>query len=63
MQLAAGALGSALVSVFHTGTALPMAGMLLVSAVVRLTWQSGYMMDKEELDSRKPSVMPAFKIL
>lgn len=33
MQMAAGALGSALVSVFHTGTALPMAGVLLVAAV------------------------------
>ncbi|MBX2990848.1 MAG: multidrug effflux MFS transporter [Bacteroidetes bacterium] len=41
MQMAAGAIGSSLVSVFHTGTAMPMAGMLLLSAVVSLGMQAG----------------------
>ncbi len=41
MQMAAGAIGSSLVSFFHTGTALPMAGMLLVSAVVSVGLQVG----------------------
>lgn len=42
MQMAAGALGSALVSYFHTGTALPMAGLLLASALVSLGLQVGH---------------------
>lgn len=42
MQMAAGALGSALVSIFHTGTALPMAALMLTSAVVSLGLQAGY---------------------
>ncbi len=41
-QMAAGAISSSLVSIFRTGTALPMAGMLLVSGVVSLVLQAGY---------------------
>ncbi len=42
MQMAAGALGSALVSYFHNGTALPMAVLLLLSSIVSLSLQVGY---------------------
>lgn len=44
MQMAAGALGSALVSYFHNGTALPMAVLLLASSLVSLGLQRGYTM-------------------
>ncbi len=42
MQMAAGALGSALVSYFHNGTALPMAGLLMLSSLLSLCLQVGY---------------------
>ena len=42
IQMAAGALGSALVSYFHNGTALPMAVLLFASALVSLVLQKGY---------------------
>lgn len=44
MQMAAGALGSALVSYFHNGTALPMAVLLLASSIISLGLQRGYTM-------------------
>jgi DHA1 family bicyclomycin/chloramphenicol resistance-like MFS transporter len=43
IQMAAGALGSALVSHFHNGTALPMAVLLLASAIGSLALQTWYM--------------------
>ena len=42
MQMAAGALGSALVSYFHNGTALPMAVLLMASSLVSFALQLGY---------------------
>jgi DHA1 family bicyclomycin/chloramphenicol resistance-like MFS transporter len=42
MQMAAGALGSALVSYFHDGTALPMAALLMASSLVSFALQMGY---------------------
>ncbi len=42
MQMAAGALCSALVSYFHNGTAMPMAVLLLLSSLVSLSLQVGY---------------------
>lgn len=42
MQMAAGALGSALVSYFHNGTALPMAVLLTASSLVSFSLQVGY---------------------
>ncbi len=41
MQMAAGALGSAVVSALHTGTTLPMGGVLLLSAALSLGLQVG----------------------
>ncbi len=49
MQMASGAIGSALVSYFHTGTALPMAALLLASAVVSLVLQAGYRITRSKL--------------
>ncbi len=42
LQMGAGALSSALVSRFHDGTALPMASLLLASALLSLVLQGGY---------------------
>jgi DHA1 family bicyclomycin/chloramphenicol resistance-like MFS transporter len=42
IQMTAGALASALVSYFHDGTALPMAALLLLSSLVSLGLQAGY---------------------
>jgi len=42
MQMAAGALSSALVSYFHTGTALPMAVLLMLSSLVSFALQMEY---------------------
>ncbi len=42
MQMASGAIGSALVSYFHNGTVLPMAALMLTSAIVSLGLQVGY---------------------
>jgi DHA1 family bicyclomycin/chloramphenicol resistance-like MFS transporter len=42
MQMTAGAIGSALVSYFHNGTALPMAVLLMASSVAGLGLQFGY---------------------
>lgn len=42
MQMAAGALGSSLVSYFHNGTALPMAVLLLAASLGSLGLQVGY---------------------
>ena len=42
MQMGAGALASALVSYFHDGTALPVAILLLASALVSLALQAGH---------------------
>lgn len=43
IQMTAGALASALVSYFHDGTALPMAAALLLSSMVSLGLQLGFM--------------------
>ena len=42
MQMTAGAIGSALVSYFHNGTALPMALLLIASSLISLGLQAGY---------------------
>ena len=42
MQMAAGAIGSALVSYFHNGTVMPMAVLLLFSSLLSLMLQFGY---------------------
>ncbi|MEW6510790.1 MAG: multidrug effflux MFS transporter [Bacteroidota bacterium] len=42
MQMAAGAIGSSLVSLFHTETAVPMAGVLLVASLGSLGLQLGF---------------------
>lgn len=42
MQMAAGALGSGLVSNFHNGTTLPTAVLLLALALVSFALQMGY---------------------
>ena len=42
MQMSAGALGSALVSWFHNGTAVPMTVLLMLSSLVSLGLQAGY---------------------
>ena len=42
MQMAAGAIGSTLVSTFHDGTARPMAGVLLFASVTSLGLQMSY---------------------
>ena len=47
--MASGAIGSALVSYFHTGTAFPMAALLLASAVVSLVLQAGYRITRSKL--------------
>jgi DHA1 family bicyclomycin/chloramphenicol resistance-like MFS transporter len=44
VQMAAGALGSSLVSYFHNGTAVPMAGVLLVASLASLALQFGHRM-------------------
>lgn len=42
VQMGSGALGSALVSYFHSGTAMPMAILLMASSLVSIALQVGY---------------------
>jgi len=54
MQMAAGALGSALVSYFHNGTAVPMAILLMASSRVSFALQVGYKrVDSDSLTDEK----------